>query len=108
MIRTVKAQWRGTILICGKCEKKLRKTGFGPDGDTRLSKLLGKRGGKGKGRKAELGVIQVGCLKVCPKNAVVVVDAARSRDWLIVSAGTPVDVVEQRLGLTRPSAIAAE
>lgn len=103
MIVGLPARWRDAVLVCAKCEKKLGKGGFGPDGKTRLSKLLRARAGGGKGRKAALGVISAGCLKVCPKGAVTVVAGARPRDWLIVSAGTPVDEVEARLGLAPPT-----
>jgi predicted metal-binding protein len=102
------ARWRASILVCAKCEKKLDKKGFGPKGKDRLSKLLRKRFGGGKGRKAGIGVISTGCLKVCPRHAVTVVDGARPRDWLIVQAGTPIEQVEARLGLADTAAIAAE
>ena len=98
MIVSLPARWRGAVLVCAKCEKKLGKGGFGAAGKNRLSKLLRKRAGGGKGRKAALGVVSSGCLKVCPKGAVTVVDGARPRDWLIVSAGTAVEEVEARLG----------
>lgn len=108
MIRSVRARWQGAILVCAKCERKLGNEGFGADRDQRLSKLLRKRSGGGKGRKAELGLVTVPCLKVCPKNAVTIVDGARPREWLIVEAGTPVEAVEQRLGLASTPSIAAE
>ena len=84
MIVDLPARWRAAILICAKCEKKLDKKGFGPKGNKRLSKLLRKRLGAGKGRKARIGVISTGCLKVCPRYAVTVIDGARPRDWMIV------------------------
>jgi len=73
-----------------------------------LSKLLRKRAGGGWGRKAKLGVVSTGCLKVCPRHAVTVVNGARPRDWMIVQAGTPIEQVEARLGLGETMAIAAE
>jgi hypothetical protein len=96
------SRWRAVILVCAKCEKKLGNAGFGPDGRKSLSKLLRKRAGGGKGRKAALGVISTKCLKVCPKGAVTVVDGTRPRDWLVVSAGTSLVEVEARLGLIAP------
>jgi predicted metal-binding protein len=108
MILDLPARWRASILICAKCEKKLDKKGFGEKGKQRLSKLLRKRAGGGKGRKAGVGVISTGCLKVCPRYAVTVVDGARPRDWMIVQMGTPVEQVEARLGLDAPMAVAAE
>ncbi|WP_420137047.1 hypothetical protein [Sphingomonas sp.] len=108
MILGVRAQWRASVLVCAKCEKKLDKKGFGADGKQRLSKLLRTRFAGGKGRKAGIGVMSVKCLKVCPKRAVTVVDGARPRDWLIVQSGTPIEQVESRLGLTEAIAVAAE
>lgn len=108
MIVGLPAKWRASILICAKCEKKLDKRGFGPKGNKRLSKLLRRRFGGGWGRKAKIGVISTGCLKVCPRHAVTVIDGARPRDWMIVQAGTPIEQVEARLGLGEPEAIAAE
>ncbi|WP_116089550.1 hypothetical protein [Sphingomonas crusticola] len=108
MILAARARWRAAILVCAKCEKKLGKKGFGPDGSQPLSKLLHKRAGGGKGRKAGIGVISTKCLKICPKGAVTIVDGARPRDWLIVQAGTPIEQVEARLGLTEALLVAAE
>ena len=108
MILDLPAKWRASILVCAKCEKKLDKKGFGEKGKQRLSKLLRKRAGGGKGRKAGVGVTSTGCLKVCPRYAVTVVDGARPRDWMIVQMGTPVEQVEARLGLGAPMAVAAE
>ena len=108
MIVDLPARWRAAILVCAKCEKKLDKKGFGPKGNKRLSKLLRKRLGAGKGRKARMGVISTGCLKVCPRYAVTVIDGARPRDWMIVQEGTPVEQVEARLGLGELVAVAAE
>jgi predicted metal-binding protein len=96
VILNLPSRWRGSVLICAKCEKKLDKRGFGAKGRQRLSKLLRKRAG-GKGRKAKLGVVSTGCLKVCPRHAVTVVNGARPQDWMIVQAGTPLEQVEARL-----------
>ncbi len=97
MIRTARRRWDKVVLVCGKCSRKVGG-GFGADGNQRLAKLLGKRVGKGK--HATAGVIETKCLKLCPKRAVCVVDAARPGEWLVVDPGTPVDEVAQRLGLT--------
>jgi len=92
----VRSDWRGAILVCRKCGKKLGG-GFGPKGRTGLAKALRKEIGGGKGRKAKMGVIEVGCLDICPKDAVTVVDTRRPGEWLIVEAGTPVGEVADRL-----------
>lgn len=98
--QTVPARWSAVVLVCGKCSKKV-KGGFGEKGRTPLAKALRKRA-EGKGRKANYGVIETGCLKLCPKGAVVVVDGARPGEWLLVRPGTPVEEVAVRLGLPAP------
>ncbi len=107
MIVGLSSRWRTAVLVCAKCEKKLDNRGFGPKGDKRLSKLLRKQAGA-KGRKAGFGVISSKCLNVCPKGAVTVIDAARPRDWMIVSAGTPIEEVDRRLGMSEAASRAAE
>jgi predicted metal-binding protein len=96
--RTVRSGWQAVVLVCGKCTRKV-KGGFGADGRTPLDKALRKFAGKGKGRRAPIGVYEVPCLKVCPKHAVTVVDGAHPGKWLIVPAGTPVARVAAQLGI---------
>jgi predicted metal-binding protein len=98
-IRRVRADWTETVLVCRKCTRKL-DGGFGKDGTAKLAKLLRKElNGKAKGRKARVGVVEVGCLDVCPKQAVTVVRAATPGEWAVVPAGTPVRRVIEHLGL---------
>ena len=97
MARTIEARWKTAVLVCGKCSRKVGG-GFGPGGDKRLAKALRKRIG-GKGRKAEVGIVETPCLKLCPKNAVVALNTARPNEWLLVKPGTPIDEVADRLGL---------
>ena len=111
MKRRVRADWQALVLVCAKCTRKLRG-GFGEDGRTPLAKALRRAaGGKGKGRKAPLGIYEVPCLKVCPKRAVTVVHGAEPGRWLIVAAGTPAVEVAAGLELTgrhEPAAAQAE
>ena len=99
-MKQTKARWNAAILICGKCSKKVGG-GFGEKGKTSLAKALRAHagGGSGKGRKAGIGVIETGCLKICPKQAVVAINGARPKDWVIVPKGADVDTVAERLGL---------
>ena len=98
-IKTSKTKWRDVILVCRKCQKKL-DGGFGPDGDKSLKKAL-KTYLKpaGKGRKAELAVIGTPCFDICPRDAVVCVNASRPKALLIVPAGADLFEVKARLGL---------
>jgi len=98
-IKRVKADWSDVVLVCRKCSKKL-DGGFGDDGDQKLAKALRKAiGAKGKGRKAKAAVIEVDCLDVCPKGAVVAVRASAPKEWAVVPRGTPIKSVVERLGL---------
>ncbi|WP_156678416.1 hypothetical protein [Sphingomonas profundi] len=97
-MKQVRANWRTTILVCRKCSKKIGG-GFGPKGRTSLVKALRREARLAKGRKAAAGIVEVPCLKVCPRYAVTVVDGAHPDAWLVVEAGTPIDGVAARLGL---------
>lgn len=96
----VHSNWDHTILVCAKCSKKL-KGGFGPKRRTPLAKALRKHLGLKKGRKAEAGIVEVKCMGVCPRGAVTVIDAAGPKQWLLVPAGTDLDMVVDELGLGR-------
>ncbi|HWQ85142.1 hypothetical protein [Brevundimonas sp.] len=98
-IKTAKTQWRDVVLVCRKCSKRLNGKGFGPDGDRTLKKALRKYLKAGKGRKAELVVKETNCFDICPKNAVIAVNAANPKALLIVPAGADLFEVKARLGL---------
>ena len=84
----VSANWTRTLLVCVKCSKKVGRA-FGEDGDQTLAAALRAGMGVRKGRKAAAGVAEVRCLGVCPKGAVVALDAASPGRWLLVRPGTP-------------------
>ncbi len=83
--------WTDIILICRKCSKKL-DGGFGPDGAENLRKALrhALRGTKQRGR---IGVMEVACFGVCPKNAVTMARGSRPGELLVVQAGTSTQIV---------------
>ncbi|MDQ1154519.1 hypothetical protein [Brevundimonas sp. SORGH_AS_0993] len=99
--KSAKTEWRDVVLVCRKCSKKL-DGGFGPDGDLTLKKALRKylhlKTGK-KGRKGALTVTGTDCFDLCPKGAVVAVNAARPQNLLIVPAGSDLFEVKALLGL---------
>jgi len=99
MSQLVASNWGNAVLVCGKCSKKLGG-GFGPKGRTSLAKALRKEFGLGKGRKAEVGVVETKCLGVCPGGAVTVVNGAQAREWLIVKKGADLEEVGCELGLS--------
>lgn len=94
----VPADWHKAVLVCAKCSKKV-KGGFGKRGRTSLARALRALGNGRKGRKADFGVIETRCLKLCPKGCVVVIDGAAPDRWLLIKPGTPVEDVAARLGL---------
>ena len=93
-----KTRWNEVVLVCRKCSKKL-DGGFGPDGDKTLKKALRRYLHAGKGRKADLAVVGADCFDVCPRNAVVAVNARHPEELLIVPAGADLFEVKARLGL---------
>jgi len=95
VIRHLRSGWGDTLVVCGKCSKKIGG-GFGDGGDQSLAKALRRRLSLGKGRKAALGIVESRCLGVCPKRAVVV---ARAGSWLVVEEGTAIENVVAELGL---------
>ena len=96
--RGLESRWSGAILVCSKCSKKLHG-GFGPKGKTSLGKALRKAFGLKKGRKSPVGLIEVKCLGVCPKNAVTLVDTSRPDMWRLVPRGADVEALGRDLGL---------
>ncbi len=94
----VEANWTAAVLVCRKCQKKVGKR-FGADGDQTLAKALRKELGGGKGRKATLGVVETGCLGVCPKGAVTILNAGAPGRWHLVPAGATGVEVADVLGL---------
>jgi predicted metal-binding protein len=102
MLRPIPAKTRSVVLVCSKCSKKLGG-GFGRKGSKPLAKELRKLAGAGKGRKSDLLVLETACLKLCPKGAVVVMDAAKPESWLIVPAQTDVQAVAEKIGLSNAS-----
>jgi predicted metal-binding protein len=70
-VRSYRVPWKGQlVLVCRKCQKKLKRGGK-RKGTAKLGKALKKRA-----RDAEDGlklhVIEVPCLKLCPKGGVTV------------------------------------
>jgi predicted metal-binding protein len=92
----IRAEWNGAILVCGKCSKKLGG-GFGRKGRVPLAKALREEPGFGKGRKAEVGVVETRCLGICPRGAVVLVDTRTPDDWRLVPEGADVGALAEGL-----------
>ena len=97
-VQTVRAEWSGTLLVCGKCSRKL-DGGFGRKGREPLGKALRRLLGLKKSRKAATGIVEVKCLGICPKGAVTVIDGADPHAWKLVRQGADLDALAETLGL---------
>lgn len=97
-IKSAKTRLRNVVLVCRECTKKL-DGGFGRKGNHTLKTALRKHLKAGKGRKATLAVVHTPCFDICPKTAVVAVNAARPDKLLIVPPGSDLSEVAARLGL---------
>ena len=104
--KQVKVDWRDVVLVCRKCSKKL-DGGFGPDGEQVLAKALrkslatsaGPAYGKVKARRRDIAVMEIGCLDICPKKAVVMVKCSATH--LGLSGGWPSRLGPERFGQPR-------
>ncbi|GMN01529.1 hypothetical protein MTsPCn3_02590 [Erythrobacter sp. MTPC3] len=94
----IRSNWSHAILICKKCSKKAKKRGiaFG-SGQTALPKALKKELGTKKGRKSSLGIIEVSCLDICPKNGVVLIDSRTPAQWRIIGEGADIGELARQL-----------
>jgi len=97
--RRIASRWSNAVLVCRKCSKKLKGGGFGPDGDKPLAKALRKHLHLRKDRKSSAGIIEVGCLDICPRRAVTVIDTHHPDQWLIVRPGANLDALAHELSL---------
>ena len=82
-------------MVCGKCSRKLHG-GFGKKNKHDLANLL-RDELKAAGRRREVRVVEVGCLKLCPKRAVTAVSSARPGQVLAVPCGADPAQVLARL-----------
>lgn len=94
----IRSNWSHAILVCKKCSKKSvkRTGGYGPKGKP-LSKALKQELGTRKGRKSKLGLIEVPCLDICPKEGVVVVDSRTPGQWRIVTPDADIGELARQL-----------
>ncbi|CAN5590765.1 hypothetical protein BH10ACI4_BH10ACI4_32340 [soil metagenome] len=73
-LRSVPSKWKGQILlVCRKCERKLKHSDAKP---LKLKKAL-KKLAKGDSDPSLFHVISVGCMDLCPKDAITVCTQAQ-------------------------------
>lgn len=87
----IAAPWQDIVLTCRKCTRKL-DGGFGPKRRLSLREML-KAGLRAAGMRRQFRVVEIGCLGLCPKNAVTLVRASRPGVMLRVPAGAAFDAL---------------
>ena len=80
--------WTDALMICRKCSKKLRHGGFGADGRLTLRRAM-RALLRASDRRGQVGIIEIGCVGICPKRAVTTLRASQPGAFRIVPAGTP-------------------
>ncbi len=101
-ILTIVGAWRDILLICRKCSRKL-DGGFGPDGTDTLPRAV-KHALRTSGRRRDVRILEVGCLGVCPKNAVTVMHGADPARMLVIPEGLEPGLLLSRLDGAPPDA----
>ena len=86
--------WSETVAICRKCSRKL-DGGFGEDGKQPLRGALREALRVG-GRRGTVGLVDIGCLGICPKGAVTVLLASAPGEVLVVSRGAAAAAILDR------------
>lgn len=111
-MKPIKADWTDVVLVCRKCARKL-DGGFGPEADQPLPQALraaiarhegGKPMKKPRRKGAQVAVIEVPCLDICPKNAVIVIPAGAPGLWLSVPRGADLDALLAEIAPARHEA----
>ena len=90
-IRTRPTPWKTIILLCGKCASKL-DGGYGPKKDDTLRSAL-RRALKNAGHRRDVRIIGTRCMGICPKKAVIAINASRPATIFVVPVGTPAEDV---------------
>lgn len=96
-MRNYPAPWSGELLlVCRKCQKKLKHDGK-KNGISKLSKALKKRA-RHDDDAVRLHILQVPCLKMCPKGGVTVCTQRQlgRGECSIVRSSTDVDALYQQ------------
>ncbi len=87
LVQSVPTGWTDTLLICRKCSKKLHG-GFGHKGRDTLRQTA-RDALRATGRRGQVGIIEIGCVGICPKRAVTTARASAPGVFRIIPAGFP-------------------
>lgn len=86
---SVETGWTETFIVCRKCSKKL-SGGYGPDRREPFKRAL-RTALRAIGRRGQVGILEVGCLGICPKGAVTTARSGNPGRLEIVPVGTPLE-----------------
>jgi predicted metal-binding protein len=98
VVRSFRVPWKGQlVLVCRKCQKKLKRGGK-RNGIAKLGKAL-KRRARNEADGLKLHVIEVPCLKLCPKGGVTVCTQRQLGlgECSIVRTGADVDALVEEM-----------
>lgn len=90
-----KGPWRDVLLVCRKCSGKL-KGGYGPTNKDTLPDAF-KQVLRDLKRRRDVRVLEVGCLGICPKDAVTVIRGSAPEEMLVVPEGLDLMLLASRL-----------
>ena len=79
--------WTDIILVCGKCSRKL-DGGYGPDREDTLRSTLNDAL-RARGKRRAVRIVETKCFGLCPKKAVVAVNASEPSRLLTIPRGSP-------------------
>ena len=99
-IRTVATRSETLVAICKKCGKKVGG-GFGEGGKASLAKALKKALDLPKWKRSPIRIVETGCMKLCPKNAIAVTTSGDARLVYVIPERTPVGDAAAHLGLLK-------
>ncbi|AHJ67255.1 hypothetical protein [Granulibacter bethesdensis] len=97
-IKSVSTPWHDVLLICAKCNKKLKKRGFGKNARDSLSTAL-KNGLRQLGLRRTIRVAETGCFGVCPKKAICALRTGMAETILVIPAKTETVAILGRMEL---------
>lgn len=108
-IVTASGPWRDLLLVCRKCSRKL-DGGYGDKQKHTLPDAM-KQVLRDLGRRRDVRVLEVGCLGICPKDAVTVMHGAAPGEMLVVPEGLDLTLLADRIAgsnvASGPGAVAA-
>ncbi len=94
----VKPHWRDAVLVCARCSRRCGAR-FGRSGRERLARALRRYLGIRRFRQATLGVVEVGCLGVCPRGAITIANARVPGRYALATPESDLGALIDRLGL---------